>query len=131
MHKLGCVTLLLTLWAAAPAQAAEENEGRLIAILRSDAPRAEKAITCKRLVLYGTKEAVPALAALLPDAELTSWARIALEAIPGPEADAALREAAGKVAGLPLVGIVNSIGVRRDAAAVDTLAGLLANDDVE
>ncbi|MGB2861994.1 MAG: HEAT repeat domain-containing protein, partial [Sedimentisphaerales bacterium] len=46
---------------------------------------------------------------------------IALEAIPGPVADAALRDALGKLQGRLLVGVINSIGVRRDVHAVDTL----------
>ena len=69
---------------------ADENEAKLIGVLTSEAPPQEKAITCKRLAIFGSKAAVPALAPLLADKELASWARIALEAIPGPEADAAL-----------------------------------------
>lgn len=103
----------------------------MIDVLNSDVPKAEKAITCKRLAVYGSKEAVPALAALLPDGELTSWARIALEVIPGPEADEALREAMGKLEGRVLIGVINSIGVRRDAAAVDGLARRLGDADAE
>ena len=37
---------------------------------------------------------------------------------PGPEADAALRDALGKLKGRSLVGVVNSLGVRKDAKAV-------------
>jgi hypothetical protein len=61
---------------AADNQNPKEREAKLIAVLRSDAPPAEKAITCKRLAVYGTKDAVPALAPLLLDKELSSWARI-------------------------------------------------------
>ena len=99
---------------AADETAAGERQQQLIAVLQSDAPKADKAITCKQLAVYGTAESVPAIAALLPDPELTSWARIALEAIPDPAADAALREALGSVKGRTLVGVINSIGVRRD-----------------
>ena len=52
----------------------------------------DKAITCKNLAIYGDQEAVPSLAPLLADRS-RSWARIALEAIPGPAADEALRRA--------------------------------------
>jgi HEAT repeat protein len=125
------VTLLAATVAIAvfPAQAADNREKQLIAVLRSDAASAEKAITCKRLAIYGTKDAVPPLATLLPDSQLSSWARIALEAIPGPEADAALREAMTKVKGRLLVGVINSIGVRRDPAAVATLAARIDDPD--
>ncbi len=117
--------------AACAAASADEKERQLIAVLRSDAPPQEKAITCKKLAICGTKEAVPALAPLLSDEKLASWARIALEAIPDPASDAALREAAGKLKGRLLVGVINSIGVRRDAKAIETLASVLKGDDPE
>jgi HEAT repeat protein len=110
---------------------AGEKQRKLIGVLRSDAPAAEKAIVCKQLAVYGDKESVPALAPLLSDESLASWARIALEAIPGSAADEALREAAGKLQGRLLVGVINSIGVRRDAKAVDGLAARLKDADVE
>src|SRR5437667_12083016 len=65
----------------------KEKERKLIAVLQSDAPAREKAIPCKQLAIYGTKDAVPVLAPLLSDSQLASWARIALEAIPDPAAD--------------------------------------------
>jgi HEAT repeat protein len=108
-----------------------KDEGQLIRVLQSDAPPQDKAITCKRLAICGSKAAVPALAALLPDKQLASWARIALEAIPGPAADDALREAMGKLQGRLLVGVINSIGVRRDAKAVDALVPRLKDADAE
>jgi HEAT repeat protein len=137
MRKTRYVTCCIALAAAAvvtaamPARAATENERALIAILQSDAPKKDKAITCKKLAVFGSQQAVPALAALLPDKELTSWARIALEAIPGPAADKALREALGKVQGRVLIGVINSIGVRRDANAVDGLKSQLHNNNAQ
>lgn len=114
-----------------PLSAAETppSETELIAVLQSQAPPGDQAITCKRLAIYGTKNAVPALAALLPDPDLNSWARIALEAIPGPEADAALRDALGKLSGRQLVGVINSIAIRRDPRAVSSLAAKLKGGD--
>jgi HEAT repeat protein len=113
------------------AAASSTNETQLIAVLQSAAPPQEKAITCKRLAVYGTEAAVPALAPLLLDPHLTSWARTALEVIPGPASDVALRQALGKANGLVLVGIINSIGVRRDAKAVSQLAGKMKDPDPE
>lgn len=113
-----------------PAEAAQ-REAKLIEVLNSDAPKAEKAITCKRLAIYGSGRAVPALAPLLADSELASWARIALEAIPDAAADATLREAAVKLQGRLLVGVINSLGVRRDAKAVDVLTARLKDADAE
>jgi HEAT repeat protein len=127
---LTLVALPLSLVAAD--QTAEQRQEGLIAIIESeDAPRADKAITCKHLTRFGDGRAVPALANLLTDEQLAAWARIALEAIPDPAADQALREATGRVQGRLLVGVVNSIGMRRDAGAVEILAGMLTNQDAE
>ncbi len=87
----------LTAIAAPPIDPSQE--AALIAVLQSNAAPQDKAITCKRLAICGTKAAVPALAALLSDEKLSSWARIGLEAIPDPAVDAALREAASKLLG--------------------------------
>ena len=97
------------------------KESDLIKVLESDVDKGDKAITCKRLAIYGTEKSVAAIAPLLADKELASWARIALEAIPGTAAETALRNALGKLQGRLLVGVINSIGVRRDVQAVDTL----------
>ncbi|MBW8039808.1 MAG: HEAT repeat domain-containing protein [Planctomycetes bacterium] len=124
-----CIALLIaTLWTGAFAQNHPYKESDLISVLQSDAAKGDKAITCKRLAIYGTEKSVPALAPLLSDKELASWARIALEAIPGTSADTALRNALGNLQGRLLVGVINSIAVRRDVGAVDTLLQKL--DDV-
>ena len=79
---------------------------------------------CKRLAIDGSNAAVPCSPrrSLLHDPDLASWAQRRLEAIPGAEADRALRTEAGLLQGKLLIGTLNSIGVRRDAAAVDMLA---------
>ena len=112
-------------------ESAAEQQRKLISVLKSGAPPQDKAIACKRLAIYGTKDAVPALALLLADQELASWARIALEVIPDPAADAALRKAAGKLQGKLLVGTINSIGVRHDQKAVGDLVHMLKDADPE
>lgn len=131
------VVFSCTILAAVTARAAEneksspEREKELLALLRSDAPKAEKALACKNLAVHGSQEAVPELARLLTDAELASWARIGLEAIPGPESDEALRKALDALQGKLLVGAINSIGVRRDAYASDALIARLKDKDSE
>lgn len=109
----------------------KEKETELLAILRSDGPAADKALACKKLAIDGSSESVNDLAKLLSNSELASWARIALEAIPGPEADEALRKASESLEGLLLAGTINSIGIRRDAKAVEALAARLKDNDVE
>lgn len=135
--SLPIVALLLTSFTVSSIALADgpatspEKEQELLAVLKSDAAPADKAITCKQLAIYGSAAAVPELAKLLPIPELSSWARIALESIPGPEADEALRTATESLQGRLLVGTINSIGVRRDAAAVAALSGKLKDADVE
>jgi HEAT repeat protein len=115
----------------APA-AANGREAELIAVLaKSDAPLKQKADACRELSLVGTKEAVGPLAALLGDEKLGHMARYALEPLPDPAVDGALREALGKLKGRPLVGVIGSIGVRRDAEAVRPLSELLNDPDAQ
>lgn len=114
--------------AAAPA---DDQEKSLIQTLQSDAPAADKAMACKRLSVCGSPAAVPELAKLLTNEQLASWARIALEAIPGPACDEALRNAMPGLKGRLLVGVINSLGVRRDAGAVEALSAKLQDQDAE
>ena len=108
---------------------AAQKEHQIIQVLKSKAAPAEKALACKQLAVYGSKAAVPALAKLLTDPQLASWARIALEAIPDPACDAALRKAMGRAHGRLLAGIINSIGVRGDTKAVSGLIRAMKNPD--
>jgi HEAT repeat protein len=114
---------------AAPTPASSEAE--LIAILQGDGPEADKALACKFVAVNGSAAAVPAVAPLLKNPRLASWARITLEAIPGDAASAALRDAAGTLDGRLLAGVITSLGVRGDAAAVPMLSGKLAAEDAE
>jgi HEAT repeat protein len=107
---------------------AAQSEEQLIEQLRSAEPEG-KAVACKQLSIYGTKAAVPELAKLLSDEHMASWARIALEAIPDPAADAALVEAAGTLNGKLLVGVINSIGARRSSGGFDQLTKRLSDGD--
>lgn len=111
--------------------AAAESEADLLGVLRGDAAPADKAIACKKLAVYGSKAAVPDLAKFLSNPQLASWARIALEAIPGAEADEALRKSTESLEGNLLIGVINSIGVRRDSSAVELLTARLNDKDSE
>ncbi len=110
---------------------ARRPQADLIAVLKSEAPRKEKADACRELAAAGSGEAVPALAALLPDEKLSHMARYGLEPIPEGSVDEALREALGKLKGRQLVGVIGSLGVRRDARSVEPLSRLLADGDGE
>ena len=112
-------------------KASPEKEKELIAVLRSDAPPQDKAIACKKLAVDGSSEAVGDLAKLLSDPQLASWSRIALEAIPGTAPDEALRKASESLDGNLLVGVLNSIGVRRDVNSAEMLTKRLRDKDEE
>ncbi len=131
---LACVLPVIPAHAATAADSQSspaEKERAQIRLLQSNAPPAEKALVCKQLAIYGTKDAVPVLAPLLSDQQLASWARIALEAIPDAAADAALRSAMGKLKGKLLIGVINSIAVRRDPKAVGGLVKKLKDADAD
>ncbi len=107
----------------------QERVTKLLDVLKSNASREEKQAACRELAIVGTKEAVPTLAALLADPDLSHAARYALEPIPDPAVDEALRKAVDEVKGRALVGVIGSVGVRRDPKAVERLAGLLEDPD--
>ncbi len=121
--------LLTTSAPAAAATDTAEPTRKLIAVLQSDAGLFDKARACQQLGECGSAEAVPALAALLPDPHLNAYARSGLEGIGDPSAAAALRAALATVKGKPLAGVINSLGVLRDAAALAALRELAAKPD--
>jgi len=115
-----------------PAQIMALPLDRLIALLQApDASIYAKAKACQRLAVVGDKSAVPALAALLAEPRLSHYARFALEPNPDPSADDALRDALRKTRGNLQVGIINSIGRRRDGKAIPALGKLLNDRDPE
>ena len=109
----------------------KQQVDKLVAVLKSDAQLKEKMDACRLLSIVGTKDAITPLAALLGDEQLSHMARYGLEPIPEAAVDAALRDALGKLKGRPLVGVIGSIGVRRDAKAVEPLNEMLMQHDLE
>ncbi len=99
----------------------------LLAVLSSEAGMHEKARACQELAVVGGPMSVPALAALLGDEHLAAYARSGLEIINDPGAGEALRNALPKLNGRLLAGAVNSLGVRREVAAVPDLQKLALN----
>lgn len=113
------------------AAARKKLEDSLIAVLKSEVPRAAKDVVCRALRTIGTAASVPALAALLPDENLSHMARFALELNPAPEAGKVLLESLPKVSAKLKLGIISSLGVRREAVAIAPLQALLAGTDPE
>jgi len=104
-------------------------EEALLEILRSDASLAAKRGVCKRLGLIATERSVATLAAMLTSAETSDMARYSLERIPSPAVEATLREALPKTQGMVRVGIIHSLGYRKDSQAVAALGKLLEDSD--
>jgi HEAT repeat protein len=104
-------------------------EQRFIALLKSDASLAGKDFVCKQLSVMGSDASVPALSALLVEPKTSEMARFALERIPGQATDRALREALARTSDKSRIGIVNSLGRRRDAASVSALRPLALGPD--
>ena len=135
-RKIASLAVLVSLFAALASShgqdarpPAQSREAKAIAVLKSNASPEDKTNACLELSRIGTKEAVAPLAALLGDETMAHMARYALEPIPDAAVDAALRDALGRLQGRPLVGVIGSIGVRRDTQAVGPLGALLKNSD--
>jgi len=113
------------------AQARKDLEKKIIETLKGAGAREEKEMACRKLWVIGTADAVPALAALLPDKDLSHMARYALEGMPCPAAGKALRDAVAVTTGMLKVGVINTLGVRQDAGAVSVVAPLAKDADPE
>jgi HEAT repeat protein len=110
--------------ATAPTSPSSPVETAALAVLASDAGLREKARACQELGDFGGPASVPALAALLGKEHLADYARSGLEGIKDPSAGEALRTALPTLEDRYLAGVVNSLGVRRDTAAVPALQKL-------
>lgn len=89
----------------------------------------KKNLACKRLAIIGTDAAIPALTAMLSDDLLNHNARTALEAIPGTAVDQALIDSLSNLSGISLVGVIDTLAMRKAETAVLPLSGLLTNTE--
>ncbi|MGQ9590815.1 MAG: HEAT repeat domain-containing protein, partial [Planctomycetota bacterium] len=105
-------------------------EARLLATIRSPAATlAAREWACRQLRLAGSERAAPLLASLLTDPKLHTAARWALQAIPGPAPEEAIREAMPRLEGDLKAGAIFTLGARRDRKAVAVLAPLASEPD--
>ena len=105
---------------------------KLVALVKDPASTVfQKAIACKKLAFVGGRDAVQPLAALLSHPQLSCYARFGLEPNPDPSVDDALRDALPKLQGRLKIGVITSIGVRKDPKAVDMLSKLIDDGDAE
>ncbi len=130
VQRFQFTTLFLTvaISSLSPVRAGESLDS-LHAVLRSDAPLHDKGVACRRLAVIGDRQSIPVLAELLNDKALSQFARTGLEAIPDPAVDEVFRAALSRVKGAQLVGVLNSIGNRRDSGAIGQLAELVKSGE--
>ena len=103
-------------------------EDKLIAVLKSNAStRDGKSIACRFLQQIGTDRCIPAVSALLDDEILNHYARLVLERLESDAADKAMRDALEAVPDNAKIGILGSLGVRRDRKAVEQVSKLTAS----
>lgn len=116
---------------AAPGDRATQKllQKQMTAMLSSEAKGGAKSWALRKLSMIATPAAVPAIAALLTDKELSHMARYALQRIGGPRAVKAIRDAVRGVTGRQKAGMINSLGVMRDTEAVASLVRLLGDSD--
>jgi HEAT repeat protein len=111
------------------AAACKELESQLLAALKGDLKHDGKDYICRKLMLVGGPACVGVLAALLTDKDMAHMARYALERIQAPEAGAALRDALAKTSGPQKIGVITSLGARRDEASVAAISTLVGDGD--
>jgi len=107
--------------------ARRELERHLVTALKHGGSVAAREYVCSKLALVGSRFCVPTLAALLNAPEFAMPARSALEVIPDRHAAQALRESLRTLQGADKIGVINSLGARRDAPSVRALS-VLPND---
>jgi hypothetical protein len=101
--------------AGATSESPQARQARLLNVLKSPELTAEKAAAFEELAAFGTSEVIPILAPLLSDEKLAHYARFALEANSAPAVDELLRKSLDQLHGNLLIGVINSLGVRKDA----------------
>ncbi len=102
-------------------------EQHLLMALDSQATNDCKRFICVQLETIGSARSVPVLAELLKNKHLSHSAREALTHIQDPKAGAALREALGKLKGIYLVGVIDSVARRGDQQASEALYTIICH----
>lgn len=110
-----------------PAAVAALEQMMLAALARPDATVDGKGGLLRVLRTVASKASVPVVAPLLKDPALSHMARYALEGTEGREVDEAFRSALAQAPEAQKVGLVASLGVRRDARSLYTFNQLTAS----
>ena len=111
-------------------RARQELERRLLAVFEAGVSPVAKEYICAKLGLIGSAACASLLAGGLTDKGLSDAVRSALEALPCPEGLKALRASLSRLGARQKVGVLNSLGIRRDGSSVGLLARLLRDSDL-
>ena len=104
-------------------------EELMISFLKSDATFYGKQFVCTQIGIIGTKKSIPILSKMLINESTSEMALLGLEPINDPYVDKTLRKSLTKTKGKYKVGIINSLGVRKDSNSVKTLSKLIFDED--
>jgi hypothetical protein len=104
-------------------------ENEFVTLLQSDTTPAGKGFICRELSIIGTGRSVPVLVGMLTEPETSDMARYALERIPDPAVDDALRATLPKSTGNERIGIINALGMRGDRKSVAVLKDMIDNPE--
>jgi hypothetical protein len=115
--------------ATASPETVRQMEQAFLKALEGAASLEAKSEICRHLMLIGSSASVPELSKLLNSAETADIARYALERIPNAAVDEALRGMLAKSSGKVKIGVVNTLGRRKDAGSVAALRSLIDDSD--
>ncbi|MCK4853542.1 MAG: HEAT repeat domain-containing protein [Bacteroidales bacterium] len=110
-------------------EALSEVEPLMIEFLQSDARAAGKQYVCRELGVIGTASSVPVLSELLVAPGMAGTALLALEKIPGAQADQALLKVLVEEDEVLQIAVINSLAARQVTAAIIPLTRLMRSDN--
>ncbi|MDR2706207.1 MAG: HEAT repeat domain-containing protein [Planctomycetaceae bacterium] len=130
MRTLFFITIVFVAFFLSAQETPQDEASKLTTVLQDpNVSHYVKTLACKQAGQHGSETSVAPLAAVLLDEKLSHPARIGLQQIPGSAATTALCTVASQAKGTILIGIISSLGDRRDPAAVTVLTQLLAEPD--
>jgi len=110
-------------------KATQRIEKELVKFLKSDATLSGKQFVAHLLADIGSEVSINILETMLYDPSTVEMARFALEKIPNKSADEALRTALIKSDDKVKIGIINSLGKRRDEKSVAEIKKMVLSSD--
>ena len=113
-------------------EAYEELETLLLqALQHPEATKDGKSLIARMLMQVGRERSVEALAPMLRQEPLSTYARLALERIGGPKASNAIRQALTSASDTAAkTGLIGSLGVLGDRVSVEIIASLVSEEEL-